>query len=125
VLAGAAEAFSAGADLKDAASWQLAEKTDVQRRHRFYAGVRLCKAWEEMPQITIAARDPTVLDEAAADIHARTAVRPLTVRCDCAKPAEVDALMAGIVGALDSLDVLVNSVGAARGGRFLDLGEAD
>ena len=55
VLAGAAEAFSAGADLKDGASWQLAEKTDVQRRHRFYAGVRLCRAWEAMPQITIAA----------------------------------------------------------------------
>ena len=55
VLAGAAEAFSAGADLRDAASWQVAEKTDVQRRHRFYAGVRLCKVWEEMPQITIAA----------------------------------------------------------------------
>ena len=57
VLAGAAEAFSAGADLKDVASWQLAEKTDVQRRHRFYAGVRLCKAREQMPQITIAAME--------------------------------------------------------------------
>jgi enoyl-CoA hydratase/carnithine racemase len=57
VLAGAAEAFSAGADLKDATSWQLAEKTDVQRRHRFYAGVRLCKTWEELPQITIAAME--------------------------------------------------------------------
>ena len=56
MLAGAAEAFSAGADLKDAASWQLAEKTDVQRRHRFYAGGRLCKAWEEMPQISSGAR---------------------------------------------------------------------
>jgi enoyl-CoA hydratase len=55
VLAGAAEAFSAGADLRDAASWQPAQKTDVQRRHRFYAGVRLCRVWEEMPQITIAA----------------------------------------------------------------------
>jgi enoyl-CoA hydratase/carnithine racemase len=55
VLTGAAEAFSAGADLRDAASWQLAERTDVQRRHRFYAGVRLCRVWEEMPQITIAA----------------------------------------------------------------------
>jgi len=57
VLAGAAEAFSAGADLKDAASWQRADETDVQRRHRFYAGVRLCKAWEELPQITIAAME--------------------------------------------------------------------
>jgi enoyl-CoA hydratase/carnithine racemase len=57
VLTGAPEAFSAGADLKDPASWQLADKTDVQRRHRFYAGVRLCRAWEEMPQITIAAME--------------------------------------------------------------------
>jgi enoyl-CoA hydratase/carnithine racemase len=57
VLAGAADAFSAGADLKDATSWQLAEKTDVERRHRFYAGVRLCRTWEEMPQITIAAME--------------------------------------------------------------------
>lgn len=57
VLAGAAEAFSAGADLKDVASWQLAEQTDLERRRRFYSGVRLCKAWEEMPQITIAAME--------------------------------------------------------------------
>lgn len=57
VLAGTAEAFSAGADLKDAASWQVADKTDLERRRRFYAGVRLCKAWEEMPQITIAAME--------------------------------------------------------------------
>ncbi len=57
VLAGAPDAFSAGADLKDAGSWQLAGKTDVQRRHRFHAGVRLCRAWEDMPQITIAAME--------------------------------------------------------------------
>ena len=80
---------------------------------------------EEGASVAIAARDPAVLDEAAAEIHARPAVRPLAVRCDCAKPAEVDALMAEVVGALGRLDVLVNSVGAAKGGRFLDLGEAD
>ena len=57
VLAGAPEAFSAGADLKDAASWQIAEQSDLERRRRFYSGVRLCKAWEEMPQITVAAME--------------------------------------------------------------------
>jgi enoyl-CoA hydratase/carnithine racemase len=57
VLAGAVEAFSAGADLKDAASWQLEEQTDLERRRRFYSGVRLCKAWEDMPQVTIAAME--------------------------------------------------------------------
>lgn len=66
VLAGAAEAFSAGADLKDAASWQLADKTDLERRRRFYAGVRLCKAWEEMPQITIAAMERMVVGAGCA-----------------------------------------------------------
>ena len=57
VLAGAAEAFSAGADLKDAASWQVEGMSDLERRRRFYSGVRLCRAWEEMPQITIAAME--------------------------------------------------------------------
>ncbi|OGL10923.1 MAG: hypothetical protein A3I14_01675, partial [Candidatus Rokubacteria bacterium RIFCSPLOWO2_02_FULL_73_56] len=57
VLAGAAEAFSAGADLKDAASWKVAEQTDLERRRRFYSGVRLCRAWEETPQLTIAAME--------------------------------------------------------------------
>lgn len=55
VLTGAANVFSAGADLKDAASWDSSNKTDLQLRERFYRGVHLCKAWEEMPQITIAA----------------------------------------------------------------------
>ena len=33
--------------------------------------------------------------------------------------------MARVAGAPGGLDVLVNSVGAARGGRFRELGEAD
>lgn len=57
VLAGAPEAFSAGADLKDRESWQVQELTDLARRRRFYAGVRLCKTWQELPQLTIAAME--------------------------------------------------------------------
>lgn len=56
VLAGASNAFSAGFDLKATDSWN-AETDDLKRRHRAYGGVRLCKAWEEMPQITIAAME--------------------------------------------------------------------
>lgn len=56
VLAGAPNAFSAGFDLKATDGWPT-EKDDLKRRHRAYNGVRLCKAWEEMPQITIAAME--------------------------------------------------------------------
>lgn len=80
---------------------------------------------EEGARVAIAARDPAVLDEAAAEIARRTNARPLTVPCDCAKPADVEALMSTVAHALGGLDVLVNSVGAAKGGRFLELGETD
>jgi enoyl-CoA hydratase/carnithine racemase len=55
VLSGAPNAFSAGIDLKDAATW--AELDDVALRHRSYRGVRLCQAWEDMPQITVTAME--------------------------------------------------------------------
>jgi enoyl-CoA hydratase/carnithine racemase len=54
VLAGAPNGFSAGFDLKATDSWTT-ETDDLRRRQRAYAGVRLCKAWEQMPQVTIAA----------------------------------------------------------------------
>ncbi len=54
VLTGAANAFSAGIDLKDAETWAPLDD-EVALRERFYRGVRLCKAWEEMPQVTVAA----------------------------------------------------------------------
>lgn len=56
VLSGAENAFSAGIDLKDSATWEDLDD-DVALRARFYRGVRLCQAWEDMPQITIAAME--------------------------------------------------------------------
>jgi enoyl-CoA hydratase/carnithine racemase len=56
VLSGAPKAFSAGIDLKDQATWEELDD-DVALRSRFYRGVRLCQAWEDMPQITIAAME--------------------------------------------------------------------
>ncbi|MEM9651246.1 MAG: enoyl-CoA hydratase/isomerase family protein [Actinomycetota bacterium] len=56
VLSGAPTAFSAGIDLKDTATWEELDD-DVALRARFYRGVRLCQAWEDMPQITIAAME--------------------------------------------------------------------
>ncbi len=56
VLTGTSKAFSAGIDLKDAATWQELDN-DIALRERFYRGVRLCQAWEDMPQITVAAME--------------------------------------------------------------------
>ena len=56
VLAGSPQGFSAGIDLKDTATWERLE-SDVALRERFSRGVRLCQAWEDMPQVTIAAME--------------------------------------------------------------------
>jgi len=55
VLSGAPNAFSAGIDLKDPSTWE--DLDDVASRQRFYRGVRLCQAWEDMPQITVTAME--------------------------------------------------------------------
>ena len=57
VLTGSTEYFSAGADLEDMASRNDPDLSDLERRQIFYRGVRLCEAWETMPQITIAAME--------------------------------------------------------------------
>lgn len=55
VLTGTREAFSAGIDLNERATGAAAMGSDLERRQVYYRGVRLCEAWETMPQITIAA----------------------------------------------------------------------
>jgi enoyl-CoA hydratase len=56
VLTGTQRAFSSGMDLDDE-MWNMPEATDLERRETYYSGVRLCEAWERLPQITIAAID--------------------------------------------------------------------
>ncbi|MEQ9143358.1 MAG: enoyl-CoA hydratase/isomerase family protein [Parvibaculaceae bacterium] len=55
VLTGTDKAFSAGIDLKERQERFSGEQSDLELRRTYYAGVHLCRAWEEMPQITIAA----------------------------------------------------------------------
>lgn len=55
ILTGGTVCFSAGADLKDARAWADESLPIVARREIASLGYKLCKAWEEMPQITIAA----------------------------------------------------------------------
>jgi enoyl-CoA hydratase/carnithine racemase len=55
ILTGGEVCFSAGADLNDAKAWADTSLPIVDRRRISATGFRLCRAWEEMPQIVIAA----------------------------------------------------------------------
>lgn len=55
IVTGGPEYFSAGADLRDPERFDPGERSFLEQRDIAAAGFRLCKAWEEMPQITIAA----------------------------------------------------------------------
>jgi len=54
IVAGAAGCFSAGADLKDASRWAGGAPLLAQREIAGL-GQRMARAWEELPQVTIAA----------------------------------------------------------------------
>lgn len=55
VLTGTREAFSGGIDLKERASRAVTAGSDLELRQTYYRGVKLCQAWEDMPQVTVAA----------------------------------------------------------------------
>lgn len=55
LLTGDAVCFSAGADLKDNRAWADDDRPLQQRREIAALGYRMCKAWEDLPQITLAA----------------------------------------------------------------------
>ena len=55
ILTGGAKAFSAGFDLKDTEGRQRDQLSVGERIHRQRLGPKMCKAWHEMDQVTIAA----------------------------------------------------------------------
>lgn len=55
LVTGGTDYFSAGADLRDPDRFAVDDKPFVEQRDAQGTGFRMCKAWEAMPQITIAA----------------------------------------------------------------------
>jgi len=112
VLTGTQQAFSAGMDLDDE-MWNMPDATDLVRRETFYSGVRLCDAWERLPQITIAAIDGMAVGAGVA----------LALACDWRVAAQDAFLYApevkvGINLQWGALPRLITLVGPARAKRI-------
>lgn len=118
VLTGSKNYFSAGADLEDLSTRNDPALSDLERRQIFYRGVRLCEAWEAMPQITIAAMEKLAVGAGVA----------LPLACDWRVMSEscflwVPEVQIGLNLQWGALPRLVNMVGPARAKRICILCE--
>ncbi len=118
VLTGSKDYFSAGADLEDLASRNDPAVSDAERRQTFFRGVRLCEAWEAMPQITVAAMERLAVGAGVA----------LPLACDWRVMGEsaylyVPEVKIGLNLQWGALPRLVNLVGPARAKRICILCE--
>lgn len=118
VLSGNQNEFSAGIDLGDATRWSLDDKTLLERRAISLRGTRLCKAWEDLPQITIAAVEGMNVGGGIA----------LTLACDWRVMGKsaflfVPEVQIGIPLGWQTVPRLVNLVGPARAKQIVLLGE--
>ena len=116
VLTGSKDYFSAGADLEDLASRN--EGSDVEKRQVYFRGVRLCEAWEAMPQITIAAMEKLAVGAGVA----------LPLACDWRVLGDscylyVPEVKIGLNLQWGALPRLINLVGPARAKRICILCE--
>ncbi|MDH3512483.1 MAG: enoyl-CoA hydratase/isomerase family protein [Gammaproteobacteria bacterium] len=112
VLTGAPNAFSAGMDLGDE-MWNLSDADDLERRQMFHGGVRLCDAWERIPQVTIAAIEGMAVGAGVA----------LALACDWRVAAKdsflsVPEVKVGINLQWGALPRLITLVGPARAKRI-------
>lgn len=118
ILTGDATCFSAGADLHDANAWADDALSTIERRDIASTGFKLCKAWEEMPQITIVAIEGYAVGGGLA----------LSLACDWRVAAE-DALVSlpeialGIPLTWGTIPRLVNLLGPAKAKRLTILCE--
>lgn len=117
VLTGSATEFTVGVDLGELS--QTAAVRDLEERRRgSEQGAKLCRAWEEMPQITIAAIEGLNVGGGVA----------ITLACDWRVMSEsaylyVPEIQIGIPLVWQALPRLVNMVGLSRAKQILLLGE--
>ncbi|MEJ2897109.1 enoyl-CoA hydratase/isomerase family protein [Bordetella avium] len=118
LLTGAADVFSAGIDLKDPQKWQEDDTQILVRRDTAQRGARLCRLWEELPQLTIAAIEGAAVGGAVA----------LTLACDWRVAAEnatiyLPEAKVGLNMGWGAIPRMVNLIGAPRTKRAILLAE--
>ena len=118
VLTGSKDYFSAGADLIDLSARSESKRSELEQRHVFSRGVRLCQAWEAMPQITVAAMERLAVGAGVA----------LPLACDWRVLNEsgylwVPEVKIGVNLQWGALPRLINLVGPARAKRICILCE--
>lgn len=120
ILRGGDENFSAGADLNSSVEGRKAENRSLlELREAVLAGPDMCKAWEEIEPITIAAIEGYCLGGACA----------LAAACDFRIMGEgastrLPEVPLGINMSWRSVPRLVSLMGPARAKRFIIFGEA-
>ncbi len=118
ILTGTDQVFSAGVDLKDPTRWQLDPEDIEGIRIASQRGTKMCKAWEDIPQITIAAIEGVIVGGGIA----------LTLACDWRVISEKSVLkipeaQIGIPLSWQTVPRLVNIVGASQAKQLVLLGE--
>ena len=118
ILTGDSTCFTAGADLKDARAWADESLPLVTRRHLAGLGYRMCKAWEELPQISIVAIEGYAVGGGLA----------LSLACDWRVLADdawvsLPEIALGIPLTWGTIPRLVNLLGPARAKRLTILCE--
>jgi enoyl-CoA hydratase/carnithine racemase len=114
ILTGSGRAFSAGADLKE----ERPAMNFAERRDRSHLGRHLCRAWEEMPQTTIAAIEGLAVGAGVA----------IAISCDWRVIADdaflyVPEVKIGLTLQWQAIPRLVALVGPARAKRIIMLCE--
>jgi len=80
---------------------------------------------QEGCSIAISARRKPELDAAATRLHQETGAQVLALAADCTQDSDVKAMVAKVVDRFGRIDILVNSIGSAKAGNFLELSEED
>ena len=74
-------------------------------------------------RVAIAARGKDALAKTAAEIARASGREVLAVQTDCTDRAQIRRMVDEVLAKFGGIDILVNSIGSAKSGRFLELGE--